>query len=549
MIIIWMLWLAFFLYLIAIERRLLFYLWFWQIKQYYIKRVVAEIREGKWQIIFPKITLLKLALLFAFLFSTSFFLLGAIIIIFLFFGIYLFENLLNFYQKNKRIKLPKPTFKNLPLFVASHLFILGIIFYCLFLQPKTSFLDPVFFLVLIDIFLFFEVALIVFLFLLGEWAYRKVIIYLATRKIKKMKNLITIGITGSYGKTSTKEILYFILSKKFKAKRTPGHLNTDPAIARFILKNIQPDDEVFIVEMAAYSKGEIIPTCKMTQPKIGIISGVNEQHLSLFKTMENLLSAEGGWELIQSLPKEGLVILNGNNKYCQDTYHKIKSLRKRITFAKYKESPSTIQFDLVADNIEIGKQSLKFDIFFGEEKATFMANLVGQHHIENILLAVMCAKELGFSLKEIAEIVKEIPQEIGSMRLIKTKDGLNVIDATYSANPDGVLSALEYLKVWKGRKAVVMPCLIELGEKAKEIHQKIGKKIAEICDFACVTTSDFFQDIQKGALENGMQKEKIVFISDPDLIYQKLKNFDQEEDIILLEGRVPTGLKHLLGLN
>ena len=129
MIIIWMFWLAFFLYLIAIERRLLFYLWFWQIKQYYIKRVVAEIREGKWQRIFPKITFLKLALLFAFLFSTSFFLLGAIIIIFLFFGIYLFENLLNFYQRRKRFKFPKPTFKNLPLFIASHLFILGIFFY------------------------------------------------------------------------------------------------------------------------------------------------------------------------------------------------------------------------------------------------------------------------------------------------------------------------------------------------------------------------------------------------------------------------------------
>jgi UDP-N-acetylmuramoyl-tripeptide--D-alanyl-D-alanine ligase len=518
------------LWLFVLEKKLFFYLWFWQIKQYYIKRVLSDIREKGLFLIFPKFNFVKTFLILIL------FVLPFLAFYFLFF-VYAFETFLTFgHIKRKRYRAPVFTKKSALLILFPHLILFGFLLFNLrYFGTRIFFLN----LLLFDILAFFLFSICVILFLLPEWLLRKRNIILAEKKIKKLENLTVIGITGSYGKTSTKEILGFLLSKKFKVLKTPRHLNTDPAIAKFILKNLDENSEIFIVEMAAYTKGEIIPTCKMTRPKIGIICGVNEQHLSLFRTMENLISAEGGLELIQSLPKDGLVIFNGNNKYCVETYKKTAFLRKKITFAKFKDQIPEIAFDLLAENISVKKDALEFEVVSKDGKKVFVSvNLVGQHNIENILLAVSCAMELGMNLEEVANILKEIPQDLGVMQLKRTKNGLNIIDSTYSANPNGVISALDYLKIWEGKKAIVMPCLIELGEKSKEVHRIIGRKIAEVCNLAIITTEDFFEDLKKGAIDSGMKEENILLIKDSEKIFEKIKIFNEENDIVLLEGRI-----------
>ncbi|HOK00806.1 MAG TPA: cyanophycin synthetase, partial [Candidatus Pacearchaeota archaeon] len=126
----------------------------------------------------------------------------------------------------------------------------------------------------------------------------------------------------------------------------------------------------------------------------------------------------------------------------------------------------------------------------------------------------------------------------GSIHLFETKSGLNILDSSYSANPDGVIADLNYLSIYPRKKIIIMPCLIELGKVSKEIHQKIGRKIGEVCDLSIITTKDRYEDIKKGAIESGMKEENIIFDENTDTILKRIKNFVSVGDVVLIEGRV-----------
>jgi UDP-N-acetylmuramoyl-tripeptide--D-alanyl-D-alanine ligase len=337
------------------------------------------------------------------------------------------------------------------------------------------------------------------------------------------KNMTIIAITGSYGKTSTKEYLTDILSSKFKVLSTKEHQNAEIGIAGSILNNLKPEHDIFIVEMGAYDKGKIKEICDFVKPDIGIVTGVNEQHLSLFGSMDNLLSGEGGRELLDCLPKDGLLVVNGENDYCMDLYKK----------AKIKKISYTVDSNIIK-NVKIKTDS----VFFAIGNIPFDVNILGRHNLLNFLGAVTVARELGMSFEEIAKASRKINTKNSSFKVWKSEDGFNMIDSTYSANPDGVFADLEYLKLFPGKKVIVMPCLIELGRASKGAHERIGKKIAEICDLAIITSEEFFAEIKNGAASKKMAGEKILFMADTNLIVGKLRSFCRENDSILLEGRI-----------
>jgi UDP-N-acetylmuramoyl-tripeptide--D-alanyl-D-alanine ligase len=364
--------------------------------------------------------------------------------------------------------------------------------------------------------------------------WRSNVIQKAIKKREKFKDLLVVGITGSYGKTSTKEFLATILSEKFKVLKTKEHQNSEIGISQCILKELKPEHQIFIVEMGAYNKGGIKLLAKIAKPQIAILTGVNQQHLALFGSMENLISAEGGKELIESLPEDGLVIFNGENETLGEIYKKTEK-RKKIVGIEKKD------FDLWAENIKVEREKISFRVFFKtKEKMDLSLGLIGVQNVQNLLLAICCAKELGMTLGEISRAIEKIRQEQSGVRLLKTKDGLNIVDATYSMNPDSVISHLEYLKVWPGKKVLVMPCLIELGKASKEVHRKIGKKIYEVCDLAIIATKDRFKEIKEGA------KEKAIFLEDPVKIFVTIKQFNRENDVILFEGRLPKEFLNLV---
>ncbi|MCX6764293.1 MAG: Mur ligase family protein [Candidatus Nealsonbacteria bacterium] len=475
-----------FLWFLLFFKKLFFWVWLWQLKEYHVGRFKAHFQTTKGKNIINKYLLIAEAVLILGLFFYDFFVYVLVLV-------FLAEILKSFYSRDLRI--PVITKKTSLILGAGFILEILIIIYFSILPDRIfyialltlSILSPLFFSGLIFSFEPFAIF------------WRNKTIKKATQKIKEFKNLKVIGITGSYGKTSTKEFLAQILSEKFKVVKTKEHQNSEVGVSRCVLNDIKAEHQIFICEMGAYQKGGIKLLCDIVSPKIGIVTGVNEQHLATFGNMENLLSAEGGKELIDSLPKEGVAFFNEKNEYCRDLYEK-STIRK---------------------------------ILYGRE-AAFSGG-------ENILGAMAVAKEIGMKDEEIFSVVKKIKNKFPGIE-IKKISNLNIIDATYSANPNGVLAHLEYLKSFKGKRVIIMPCLIELGEKAKEIHFKIGEKIGEVCDLTIITTEDFFEEIKEGAMKKEMKEENILFMESPKEIFERIKNFSNKEDVILLESRIPKKL-------
>jgi UDP-N-acetylmuramoyl-tripeptide--D-alanyl-D-alanine ligase len=285
--------------------------------------------------------------------------------------------------------------------------------------------------------------------------------------------------------------------------------------------------------MGAYNKGGIKFLCEIAKPHIAIITGVNEQHLATFKTMANLLSAEGGKELVQSLPGTGLAIFNANSDYLRPDFWQEEGLNKKI-FCSTKE-----RADYWAEAIRADKDEIFFRAFSKEISGLDLsAKLVGAYNVENLLLAISCARELGMTFWEIKEAVAKISSQRSALKLF-SKNGIDILDATYSANPNSVLAHLEHLANWAGKKAVVMSSLIELGFSSDKNHSLIGAALAEKCDLAIITTDDGFEAIKSGAKELNADY-KIIHLKEPAKIISRINEvFGGTGGVLLLESRVP----------
>lgn len=310
--------------------------------------------------------------------------------------------------------------------------------------------------------------------------YKRRKIIKATIKIKEAKHLKIIGVTGSYGKTTTKELIAQILSQKYRVLKTPGSQNTDIGIAESILGNDLSQYDFFVCEMAAYHRGEIASICEMLKPKIqiGVITGINEQHQSLFGSLENTQMSK--FELIEAIEPSGYAIFNGRSK----------NIDRMISWAKQKKL-----------NIKVVNQNITGEL---------PAQLHGKHFQENLSLAITTAYVAGVNKGEITKGILKVKLPAKTMNIID-KGSVKLIDDTFNANPDGVYAALDFLRSLDGKKILVLQPLIELGKYASEVHRKIGKMAAEICDEIILTNKNFNGFILKGVktIENGTEKVKV----------------------------------------
>jgi UDP-N-acetylmuramoyl-tripeptide--D-alanyl-D-alanine ligase len=524
---------------IWITKYVLFWLYLWQLKDYHIGRFLDHFRTHKGKKIFFNFAqALKLVLFILFLINDKPFIYLFSILFLLYVGesIIFLRGILN-----RSVKKPTKTIKTLFLAVISF----TVVILCLVGISKLKNLSQPALLLGFDILTPIIISAIVLLFQPFFVLIRNNTLRKAGNKIEKIKSvsgLKVVAITGSYGKTSTKEFLSTILSKKFKVLSTKEHQNSEIGVAKCILQDLKPSHQIFVAEVGAYDKGKVKQVCSILKPKIGIVTGVNEQHLALFGSLKNLLSAEGGGELADALPEEGILFVNGDNKYCLDLYKKTGK-NKKI----YSLSNKIIDSDIWAEDIEVGKDYVSFvAINKSGEMAHFDAKVLGKQNVQNLLGAILIAKELGMSFGEISGACKGISQEQAGMILKHGKYGIDIIDSSYSANPDGVSADLDYFSIFNGKKVIVMPCLIELGNKSAEIHERIGRKIGEICDLAIITSKDKFKEIKKGFNETRKGNAKCVLCDNPQDIYSMIAIFCKSGDAVLLEGRVPVGLISLL---
>ena len=524
---------------IWILKYVLFWLYLWQLKDYHIGRFIDHFRTKKGKkLIFSLEQIIKLVI-FIFLILTPNLFSFLFVILFL---IYFSEAILFFRSVlNRSFKKPQKTVK--ALFLATISFAVIIIFWFKVLVIGDQLQLPL--ILGFDILTPIIISIVVLFFQPFFVAIRNGILGKAGVKMEKVKlesNIKIIAITGSYGKTSTKEFLYTILSKKFKVLKTRDHQNSEIGIAKCILENLNSEHQIFIAEVGAYDKGKVAEVCTILKPDIGIVTGVNEQHLALFGSLQNLLSAEGGGELVKSLANKGTLFVNGDNKYCLDLYKKYSGNKK-----VYSLSNKLIDSDIWTDEISVKKDGISFIAINKKgEMAHFGAKVLGKQNVQNILGAILIAKELGMSFGEISEACKNISEGVAGMVLSKGKHNISIIDSSYSSNPDGVYADIDYLSIFSNKKVIIMPCLIELGIKSIEIHEKIGKKIAEVCDLAIITSEDKFKEIKRGAIKAGMAEERIILCKKSDDIYSIITLSCKADDAVLLEGRVPKEIIKLL---
>jgi UDP-N-acetylmuramoyl-tripeptide--D-alanyl-D-alanine ligase len=530
------------LWLIWMLKYVLFWLYLWQLKEYHIGRFIDHFRTHKGKSLILNFEQILKLVIFVFLISTP------KLFSFLFFVVSLvyFAEVVLLARAifKKSIKKPVKTVKIIFLSIVSFGFIILFLAWVLKLENESQ----IFWLLAFDILTPIIISVIVLIFQPGFVVIRQNKMRKAGKKLEKIKSLSgvkIIAITGSYGKTSTKEFLTTILSKKFKVLSTSKHQNAEIGIANCILNDLKPSHQFFIAEVGAYNKGKVKEVCNMLKPKIGIVTGVNQQHLSLFGSLKNLLSAEGGVELAQALPKDGLLVVNGDNKFCLDLLKKSNNLASNQE-KKYTISNKSINADIWTEDVIADKQSISFiSVNKNHEMGHFKVSVLGKQNVQNLLAAILVARELGMGIDEISEACKNIRQEQAGMVLRHGKHGICIVDSSYSSNPDGVFADLDYFALLPGKKAIIMPCLIELGLESSKIHQKIGRKIGQVCDLAIITSKDKFEDIKKGAVESGMSPKSILLCDKSEEISTIISLTCKSGDAVLLEGRVPLKLHEL----
>ncbi|MDD4271957.1 MAG: UDP-N-acetylmuramoyl-tripeptide--D-alanyl-D-alanine ligase [Patescibacteria group bacterium] len=354
------------------------------------------------------------------------------------------------------------------------------------------------------------------------------IIYLkiAKNKLAKFNKLTVIGVTGSYGKTTVKNFLEQMLSAKFKIIKTPKNINTEIGIAKFILNTDFSQTDIFIVEMAAYKIGEIKIICEMVKPRLGILTAINEQHLPLFGSIKNTQTAK--YELLRSLPSDGLAIVNSDNKYCREFIPELKCQVK--TFGQLAE----FKPDCLVSDISSGADKLKFKATPDYEIET---NIIGGHNAINIAPVILAADHLDFTKNEIEQGAGRFNLPEATMQIANYGSSV-IIDDSYNANPASFAAALKFLADNKtsGKKIVITRGMIELGKASPEAHKKIGRLIAETAGELIIISPDSIKELESGIGDKNITV-KTIFKHTELLDY--IKNNKNQNNIILLEGRMP----------
>ena len=356
----------------------------------------------------------------------------------------------------------------------------------------------------------------------------------AQRKLKSMNNLKIIGITGSYGKTSSKNILSDILNIKYNALPTPKNLNTFNGLIMTVNNHMDKFTDIFIAEMGAYVKGEIKRLCKLVKPKYGILTRIGTAHLETFGSQENI--QKGKFELIESLPSDGFGILNGDDPL--QVSYKLKNNVRIIWIGIDNED-----VDVRATNIKYSSKGTSFDVVLKNDKNKykFETKLLGNHNVYNILAGIACGLEFGIDVESLQKAVAGVRQIEHRLELKKIGN-FNMIDDAYNSNPTGAKRACEVLGLMNGIKIVVTPGMIELGDKEDEYNKEFGKQIADVADYVLLIGEKKTKPIKEGLIEKKFDKDKIIVFNDVREAYPFIGNIasqNKKEVYALFENDLP----------
>lgn len=374
-------------------------------------------------------------------------------------------------------------------------------------------------------------------------------LFSARKRIRTLQPRV-IGITGSYGKTSTKYILHQILSQKYNTLMTPDSYNTPMGICKVIRGDLTTEHEIFIVEMGAYKRGDIRELCNLASPQIGILTAVGPQHLERFKSIENI--TKGKYELIESLPADGLAVFNCDNEICAELADKREQTGNPVRRYATEASPVVSvadTADLIATNVRYTDNGLAFTVHANTEKfditdTEIQTRLLGKHNVSNILAAMTVAMECGMELEEIREAVANVEPVPHRLQLTAGAAGVTIIDDSFNSNPVGAKAALEALnEIGEGKKVLVTPGMVELGEREYEENRRLGEQAADVCDLVILVGPTRTTPILDGLKAAEYPSQQIIVALNLEEVKQHLATQVQAGDVVLFENDLPDNYK------
>jgi len=447
----------------------------------------------------------------------------------LFFAIFgnLIYFLINLPQKAKKPLVFTPRVKRM---IGSSVVIIGILFSLITFFSKRA-PAVLLFVPLLLLFPYFFVMLSNYLNQPIEKAIRNRYINDAKQILASMPNLIVIGITGSYGKTSTKFFLNKLLSAKYNVLMTPESYNTPMGVVKTIRENLRATHEIFLCEMGAKNKGDIKEICDIVHPNHGVITSIGPQHLESFRTIETILNTK--FELCDSLLQDGIIFLNADNEWIAK-----RQIEKHAVYYGIENKEKAVFF---GDHISVSEKGTDFSISInGKDSFALSTKLIGKHNVINLVGCVAVASTLGVSSQDIMLSVKRLEAVPHRLQVIDG-GGMIIIDDAYNSNPSGSKAALEVLREFDGIKIMITPGMIELGTKQEQCNFDFGVNAADVCDFVLLVGTTITKSIADGLLSQNYDKNKLFVFDKLEQALAKARTIEAigKKKIVLLENDLP----------
>lgn len=352
----------------------------------------------------------------------------------------------------------------------------------------------------------------------------------AARIIREMPALTRIGITGSYGKTSSKVLLGRVLAEAKHTLVTPDSYNTPLGITLTVRNQLKPIHQVFVAEMGARQRGDIRELCDIVQPQIGILTAIGPQHLETFGNIETV--ADTKFELIDALPADGLAVLNIDDPIIAE---RAKGLT--VPLATYGLDDPAAAY--TARDIQFTPQGMRFVLQTPQGEAAMQTRLLGRHNVYNILAAAAVAEHLGLTPAEIARAIAQAPP-VEHRLAAKNAGGFTIIDDAFNANPAGARAAVEVLAAMPGgRKMIITPGMVELGSEQQRLNREFARFAAEKLDFVVIVGERQSEPLLAGIREANLPPEQYLVARDLGEAAAFMRGWVRPGDYVLFENDLP----------
>lgn len=352
---------------------------------------------------------------------------------------------------------------------------------------------------------------------------------------RKLYNIPVVGITGSVGKTSTKDIIASVLSQKYNTLKTEGNNNNYLGLPKTILK--LKNEKAAVIEMGMNNFGEIKMLTNIAKPTLAVITNIGTSHIGKLGSRQNILKAK--LEILQGM-EEKRIIINNDNDLLHKWYQENKNKYEIITFGILNQS------DFMAEDIILDENGSTFICKANSRKIQIDVPIAGEHYIYNALCAIAVGKTLNLTNQEIINGIKEVQLSKKRMEITELKNNVKLINDTYNASYESIKEALKYINnLHSGKKIVALGDVLELGEFSEEIHRKIGDEVVKqkvdilIC---CGPNSKY---ICQSAIEHGMKKDMIYFEKNIENVTKRIQKTMKKGDVVLLKASNGMGFSNI----